>query len=139
MAEFPASYDFFTAQFEGTPAAEVLRHLLQLSGPLKAAMLPEGKLDLPSTGFTTPLDSAHWPPLGRIRLMLVNGAPSMVDSLGNVTSLVPAAAPTFYTNPHLVSVNTVVAPGTTVYIPRYLEIAAGVTLEIGADADVEVG
>ena len=35
--------------------------------------------------------------------------------------------------------NRTIAPGFAIYVPRYLEIPLGVTIEIGADADIEIG
>lgn len=40
---------------------------------------------------------------------------------------------------HLIASNTVLAAGAVQYWTRYAEIAAGVTYEIGADADMEIG
>ncbi len=42
-------------------------------------------------------------------------------------------------NNHVVTADTVIPAGTTLVIPRYVEIAAGVTLELEADADLEIG
>lgn len=41
--------------------------------------------------------------------------------------------------PHVIAQNTVIPAGMAMYVPRYLEIAAGVTLEIGLNADLEIG
>jgi hypothetical protein len=40
---------------------------------------------------------------------------------------------------HVVSAGTTIAAGTTRYVPRYVEISAGITLEIGSNGDVEIG
>lgn len=42
-------------------------------------------------------------------------------------------------NKHVLTSNFTVTAGYGAFIPRYLEIAAGVTLEIGADGDLEIG
>lgn len=39
---------------------------------------------------------------------------------------------------HLYSADTVIAAGTSVVHSRYIEVAAGKTLELGADADLEI-
>lgn len=41
-------------------------------------------------------------------------------------------------NNHVVSSDGTITAGTTLVIPRYVEIAAGVTLEIEADGDLEI-
>jgi hypothetical protein len=40
---------------------------------------------------------------------------------------------------HVLSANFSITPGWAAYITRYLEIAAGFTLEIGLDGDLEIG
>lgn len=42
-------------------------------------------------------------------------------------------------NPHVISANTTIPAGHSKVIPRYIEIAAGINLEIGAGADLEIG
>lgn len=40
---------------------------------------------------------------------------------------------------HLVASGHTITAGTSVYISRYMEVASGITLETGLDADLEVG
>jgi len=40
---------------------------------------------------------------------------------------------------HLIDANKTITAGYGVYMPRYMEIATGITLELAADADLEVG
>ena len=40
---------------------------------------------------------------------------------------------------HLISADHTITAGTSVYISRYMEVASGITLETGLDADLEVG
>ncbi len=42
-------------------------------------------------------------------------------------------------NPHILTVNFTLPAGQGTQIPRYFEVAAGITFELGADADLEVG
>lgn len=39
---------------------------------------------------------------------------------------------------HVIAQNMVIPAGTALVVPRYVEIAAGVTLEIAANADLEI-
>lgn len=39
---------------------------------------------------------------------------------------------------HILTQNAAIVDGCGYYVVRYLEIAAGITLEIGVDADVEI-
>lgn len=57
------------------------------------------------------------------------------DTLAGVTATLPALD---YSS-HLVSANFSVPAGCSAYVSRYVEIAAGITLEVGADADLEIG
>lgn len=50
-----------------------------------------------------------------------------------------AAASPLVHNPHILSVDFTLPDGTAAYVPRYFEIAAGVTLTLGADSDLEIG
>lgn len=45
---------------------------------------------------------------------------------------------TFPTIAHVISADLIIPDGATMIMPRYIEIAAGVTLTIGAGADLEV-
>lgn len=40
---------------------------------------------------------------------------------------------------HVITANKIITAGYGTYMPRYLEVAAGVTFELGADADLEIG
>lgn len=40
---------------------------------------------------------------------------------------------------HVVSANTTITAGYSAYISRFIEISNGITLEIGADSDLEIG
>ena len=40
---------------------------------------------------------------------------------------------------HLISADHTITAGKSAYIVRYVEIASGITLEIGSDADLEIG
>lgn len=41
-------------------------------------------------------------------------------------------------NQHVITSNFTITAGTGVVVPRYVEIAAGITLEIGADGDLDI-
>ena len=40
---------------------------------------------------------------------------------------------------HVITTNFTVVAGDSVYVSRYLEIASGITVTIGTDADLEIG
>lgn len=40
---------------------------------------------------------------------------------------------------HVIAASFVITAGYSAYLSRYIEIASGITLEIGSDADLEIG
>jgi len=65
-----------------------------------------------------------------------------VDDAGLETKLsnvAGGAVPTGTLLHHVISVDTTIQAGHTAYVARYVSISAGITLTIGADADLEIG
>lgn len=50
-----------------------------------------------------------------------------------------ATRPDVVLTKHVITANTTITAGYGAYFPRYIEIAAGITLEIDVDADLEIG
>lgn len=50
-----------------------------------------------------------------------------------------ASAGALPSSKHVITENHTIPAGESAHVTRYLEIASGITLEIGADADLEIG
>lgn len=87
MPDLPDSTIGGQAEFNvvATLVGGAKRWLLSLAGPSGTVHLPAGKLTVPEGGFSTPLAAEDLPPAGRVSIMLVDGALSLVDSAGGVT------------------------------------------------------
>ena len=90
--------------------------------------MPDTKISALTDGVTA--DSTDRVPVAR--------SPFGAGDNRYVTFLAQDVRP-FFTLRHLLSENYTIPAGTGAYIPRYHEIGAGFTLELGADADLEVG
>lgn len=59
----------------------------------------------------------------------------------SVSITTPPVTPTsvrLWQNQHVIAIDTTIVAGTSVVISRYVEIAAGATLFVGDDSDLEI-
>lgn len=68
----------------------------------------------------------------KLPLVVANGQIEQLQAGDSIDTGLPAIQ-------HVFSTNATIPAGYSLYVSRYVEIAAGVTLEIGADADLEIG
>lgn len=70
-------------------------------------------------------------------LVLVGGLPAELPSGDTVNG--GGAAGAIGLSQHVLAANFTVTAGYGAYVPRYLEVGAGFTLEVGAGGDMEIG
>ena len=78
---------------------------------------------------------------GRARTLDFTGAGVSASVSGQTATIniTGGASAELLFNKHIITSDITITAGYTVYIPRYMEPATGVTVEIGADADLEIG
>ena len=75
--------------------------------------------------------------VARNPLVLVSGALAELPSGDTVNG--GGAAGAIGISQHVLAANFTVPAGYGAYVPRYLEVGAGFTLDVGADGDLEIG